>query len=358
MSTANLDSADLKAALSSPGLIREDVMDKIWDISKIPLPFTDMVGKGSHKNEYNEWTEEALAQPDVINRVVDGSDASGNDTVLSVRVGNHSAISDKIVRVSYRAQASNSIGNIASLGRQVSRRQQELRRDVEAQSIAQFASLEDNGDAQAGVVGGLPTWLKTSTVNVTSPVGFNPATKYTTLPTIAVDGYQLTEADIRDLVESIYTEGGDPTVLMTIPGIVRKISEYLFTSSARVAALMSDQGKSREAAAALGSVNVFITDFGTLRLVANRLQQKYDITTGTAAYDAGTPANNNRADVFILDPQYLKLSYLHGYRTDPLAKTGLADNRQMVVDWSVCVLNEKAQGFAAGVDPALDVIPG
>jgi hypothetical protein len=357
MSTANLDSADLKAALSAPGLIREDVMNKIWDISKIPLPFTDMVGKGSHSNEYNEWTEEALAAPNVKNRVVDGSDAAGNDTELSVRVGNHSAIADKVVKVSYRAQASNSIGNIAKLGRQVSRRQQELRRDVEAQAMAQYASLEVNGTAQAGVVGGLPTWLKTSTVNVTAPVGFNTATKYTTLPVIAVDGYQLTEADIRDLVESIYTEGGDPTVLMTIPGIVRKISEYLFTSSARVAALMSDQGKSREAAAALGSVNVFVTDFGTLRLVANRLQQKYNIVTGGAVY-SDTASENDRADVFILDPQYLKLSYLHGYRTDPLAKTGLADNRQMVVDWSLCVLNEKSQGFAAGVDPALDVIAG
>lgn len=358
MATTNLDSANLKAALSAPGLIREDVMNKIWDISKIPLVFTDMVGKDTHNNEYTEWTEEALAKPDLFNRVVDGSDASGNDTELSVRVGNHSAIADKKVRVSYRAQASNSIGNVGKLGRQISRRQQELRRDLDAQAIAHFASLEDNGDAQEGVVGGLPTWIKTSTVNVTSPVGFNPATKYTELPTIAVDGYQLTEADIRDLVESIYNEGGDPTILMTIPGIVRKISEYLFTSSARVAALMSDQGKSREAAAALGSVNVFITDFGTLKLVPNRLQQKYDIATGNAVYDPAVPANNNRADVFVLDPAMIRMSYLHGYRTDPLAKTGLADNRQMVVDWSLKVLNEKSQGFAAGIDPALDVIPG
>jgi len=39
---------------------------------------------------------------------------------------------------------------------------------------------------------------------------------------------------------------------------IRKFSEYLFTSSARVATLMSDQGKSAEQATALGSVNVFV----------------------------------------------------------------------------------------------------
>ena len=45
--------------------------------------------------------------------------------------------------------------------------------------------------------------------------------------------------------ESIYEEGGDPTKMMTVPSLIRKFSEYLFTSSARVATLMSDQGKSQ-----------------------------------------------------------------------------------------------------------------
>jgi len=37
--TTALASSDLKA-VAAGGLIREDVMNKIWDISKIPLPFT------------------------------------------------------------------------------------------------------------------------------------------------------------------------------------------------------------------------------------------------------------------------------------------------------------------------------
>lgn len=53
MSSANLDSADLKA-VTKGGLIREDVMNKIWDISKIPLPFTDLIGSDTTNNEYKE----------------------------------------------------------------------------------------------------------------------------------------------------------------------------------------------------------------------------------------------------------------------------------------------------------------
>ena len=84
-------------------------------------------------------------------------------------------------------------------------------------------------------------------------------------------------------------------------------------------------------------MNVFVTDFGTLTLVPNRLQQTYTATTTSA-------------DVFILDPEYLALCYLKGYRTDTLAKTGLAENRQMSVDWSLIVNTEKAHGIIASVD--------
>jgi hypothetical protein len=88
MSTANLDSATLKAVVRG-GLIREDVMNQIWDISKIPLPLTDAIGTESSKNEYKEWTTDTLVTASVTNAVIDGSDASGNNTALGLRVGNH-----------------------------------------------------------------------------------------------------------------------------------------------------------------------------------------------------------------------------------------------------------------------------
>jgi hypothetical protein len=340
MSTANLDSADLKGVLAG-GLIREDVMNKIWDISRIPLPFTDMVGTGSAKNEYKEWTTDELAAPDVTNAVVDGSDASGNDTATGARVGNHHQISDKIVRVSYRADASDTIGRAKELSYQLMRRQQELRRDVEAIALENQASVADDGNTTAGKAGGLASWLET---NYTprgggAAGGYNTSTKLTEAFTPATAVAALTEAEVRDRVEDVYNQGGNVTKMMSIPSLIRKFSEYLFTSSARVATLMSDQGKSQEKAAAMGSVNVFVTDFGTLDMVPNRLQQKQ--TTASA---------DDSCIVYYLDPEYLALCYLKGYRTDPLAKTGLAENRQMCVDWSLIVNTEKAHGMSTDID--------
>ena len=64
MSTANLDAADLAAALAAPGLIREDVMDMVYNLDEgIPTPFTDMIRSGSHSNPYSEWTEDDLRRP-------------------------------------------------------------------------------------------------------------------------------------------------------------------------------------------------------------------------------------------------------------------------------------------------------
>ena len=343
MATYNLDSADLKG-VAFGGLINEDVMQQIWDISKIPLPFTDRIGTDTAKNSYKEWTTDELAAPNLNNAVVDGADASGNDTKTGARVGNHCQISRKIVRVSTRARESGTIGRSDELAYQVMRRQQELRRDVEAIMLNQQASVADDGDSTPGKSGGLPNWLVTNDFRGAggSAPGFSSGLVGAV---VAGTARGLTEKLVRDCVQSVYQQGGDPTVMMSTPSLIRAFSEYLFTSSARVATLMADQGRERMPATALGTVNVFVTDFGTLDLVPNRLQPINDLATDTA-------------NVFILDPQYLSIAYLHGYRTEPLAKTGLADNRQMAVDWTLIVHTEKAHGVIADIDPSLAVTSG
>ena len=343
--TEALTSADLKGALAG-GLIRESVMNKIWDISKIPLPFTDLVGTDSVdvKNEYCEWTKDKLAAVDLTNAVGDGWDAVGNDAALGTRVGNHHQISDKVVKVSHRSDASTTIGRAKELGYQLMRRQQELRRDVEGIALSNQESRADAGtdvDGEQGLAGCLPAWIETTVRNGTAG-GFNTTTKIVDAATPG-SAAALNETWVREVIDSVYSQGGDPSVMMSVPGIIGNFAQYLFTSTAQVATLTSDQGRSREKAAALSAVNVFITQHGTVRLVSNRLQQVYD--------NGGTDC----ADVFILDPEYVALTYLEGYRTDALGKTGLSNKRQMSVDWSLVVHNEEAHGIIFGIDPTLDV---
>lgn len=336
MSTANLDAADLRN-VGRGGLIREDVMEKIWDISKIPLPFTDMIGTDSSSHPYKEWTTDELAVSDTTNARVDGADASGNNTVVGARVGNHHQISDKVVRVSDRATNTNNIGRANELAYQLPRRQQELRRDIESIMLFNQASVADDGNTVAGRSAGLPAWIKTNVTNGTAG-GFQTGTGLVTARTPGA-AITLTETMVRATAEQVFNQGGEAQYLMSTPAVIRQLSNYLFTASARVATLMSDIEGKNEKATAMGSVNVFITDFGTLKFMPNRLQKTH--------LDSGVITT---ADVFFLDPQYLSISYLKKIQVKELATTGTAENRQMFCDWTLVVKNEKAQGMIGDVN--------
>lgn len=326
--------ADL-SGIARGGLINEDVMDAIWDISNVPLPFQDRCGTMSVGNSYHSWTTDTLPDPDLTNAVIDGADQTQQDAVGGTRVGNHCQISTKRVSVTTRARNSNTIGRADELAYQVSRRQIELRRDREAILLENQASVADDGDTVAGKLGGLPTWMETNTSfgALGSAGGYQTGDGLTDVYTAGTTA-AISEATIRDLVESVYNQGGESRVLMSVPKAIRLISEYMFSDTAKIATLQADQGRERSAAAALGTVNFFITDFGSLELVPNRMQQYVD---------------TNDAEIHILDFQYLRVSYLHGYKVEPLAKTGLADKRLMSVDGSLAVLNEKAQALYADV---------
>ena len=327
------------------GVIREDVMDKIWDISNIPLPFTEMCSKGSHTNKRVEFVTDELVPPATNNAVIEGAESSKNDGKFGDRLGNFTQIATKEVKVTDTSQEANSIGGQAKLAYQISQRQKELRRDVEAQMLTQQASVAGNDTAIAGISAGLGAQLKSNvSVGATGAVGgFNSTTGLFVAPTKGTKR-ALSETGIRDILQSIYEDGGNTSVAMARPVVIRKLSEYLFGATARVATLTSDKAQKGDGGAltAYGSVNVFVTDFGqTIALKDNRLQ---------AADAAGV------SSMYFLDSAHLKQSFLRGYTTEPLAKNGLYEKRIMSVQYSLLVLNEKSQGAIFDIDETAAVV--
>jgi len=346
MATFNLDAADL-AAVDFKGLINEDVMQQIWDISMIPLPFTDSIGSDSTSNAYTEWTQDRLQAQDLDNAQVDGADTiANNDTNTGKRVGNQHQISTKTIKVSSRARNSNTIGFSDTLAYQVMMRQREARRDVEGIALSNQASVADDGDSIPGRAGGFYAWLETNTSRGVGGADGGFAAGIVAAPTPG-EGRGLTETLVRDIAQAVWVQGGNPSKLHSIPDVIRQLSEYMFTSSARIATLQrNEQGMS--AATAVGTVNVFLTDFGvTLEMVPNRLDN---------TYLSGDTVPIPVANVGIYDPEYVTLGYMQGWRVEELQKSGLADNRQVAADWTLKVLNEEAHGVIADVDPTVDVV--
>ena len=131
--------------------------------------------------------------------------------------------------------------------------------------------------------------------------------------------------------------------------MIRKLSEFMFTSSAQIATMQNrNMGENKEkGATAYSSANVLVSEFGQIvRFDDNRLMQP---TAGAVGTDAV-------ANMYFLDPRYLRQSFLTGYRTEPLAKTGLSEKRLISVDYSLLVTAEEAQGCIRDIDAELAVL--
>jgi hypothetical protein len=370
---ASTDTYDVRV-LESGGLVNESVMQTIFDLSTIPLPFTDRVGSMTHSNTYHSWPLDRLAAAVTNNAVVETKDGSWTNNAAAAtysRVGNQTQISVKEVEVTSLLRSSDTIGYRDALAYMVMKSQKELRRDVEANSLANTTAVPFDGGSTAGATAGLESWVSNKNeldATIYDSTAGNPS-QYRDLSTggitiggwpaitpsggvgnVAAVGYgsvsavnAITETAILDVIEQLYNNGfGDSNnyVLMARPSVKRRISQYCFSSSARIGTLVQQMGDSTNARIANGSVDIFKTDFGVLEMVPNRLQP---------ASGDGSPVSDT---VFIFDPGYVAQSYMQGYRMESLAKTGLLDKRLITVAWSLVVKNWTAVGAIFGVDKA------
>ncbi len=313
----------------------------------------DAIMKGSSSAHLREFIKENLAAANPDNATIDGNDAATNDTVTGVRLGSYHQLGSKVVKVSDRARNIDNVGASDELLRQVTKRQRELRRDTEARITSNNPSVPGDGTAVASEAPGVGAWISSNTERGVG--GSDPTLSATT------GGYPnagpgvgtirpLSEILVRNVTRDAWIAGGNPTMAMSVPAVIEKLSTWLFDASARVAVLRTEadtsnrtvasrgNGNSGGGIAAQGSVNVLVTDFASLELVPNRFQP---FSTGTTG-----------ADLFILDPELWELSFLQGYQLKELARTGTAENRQITVDYTLCGLSEDGNGVVADIDVA------
>lgn len=343
-----LDAKDLKD-VAAGGFVKEDVQQEIFDCSEIPTPLLDLIESSPCENSYTEWTEDELPAPDLTNKVVSGADApaAATDAGSLARVGNHTQICAKYVRVTERVGnvATHSIGD--TMAYRTMRKMQEIRRDQEAILLSNQASVADDNNATPGQSAGLGAWLTTHASVTGTGGGFVTATKVVTAYTPGA--YRaLTWEMIADQIEGTYGEGANNTILMSVPALTKRLARFLFTTTYAATPTANVQGSGDGVTqTSQGYIDTFRTDFGfTMKIVPNRLQQTYESTdTGT------TPA----CAVFGLDLDYLGIGYLHSLKVEPLAKLGLSHRRQLTMDWTMKCFLERAHFVIHDINPAATV---
>jgi len=300
--------------------IREDLSNVITNISPEETPYMSNIGRESISNSLYEWQTDALAAA-AANKQLEGDDITSFDSVTAtVRMQNYAQISRKTIVLSATEETVNKAGRRSELAYQIAKRGAELKRDQEYTLLNGAVAAAGNTTTARGTAS-LGAFVKTNVDMQTN--GANP--DYTTLPNSArTDGNvrTFTETILKNVIQKVWTAGGTPKMLMCGPVNKQRVSGFSGIASSR---FNIDGGA--KPATLVGAVDIYVSDFGNIQVIANRFQRE--------------------RDAWVIDPDMAKMTTLRPYQQVELAKTGDAEKRMLIVEWGHKVLAENAMGLAA-----------
>lgn len=305
--------------------LREDLSDVIYDISPEETPFISSASREDVDQTLFEWQTDSLAATDTTNAHLEGDDASFSTPSATTRVGNYTQISRKTLILSGTLEEVDKAGRQSELAYQIAKRGRELRRDMEAIALENLAG-DAGGSGTARQTATLNAWLQTNTDRESTGADSGHSSGVPT--SAATDGTNraFTETILQSVAEDCWTNGGDPSMLMVGPFNKGEVSGFTGVVTRNFDISNADP----EPTAVIAAVDVYVHDFGTLRVIPNRFQRE--------------------RDAWFLDPEYYGLGILRGMRTEELAKTGDAEKRMLLTEWGLKVKNEAALGLAADLN--------
>lgn len=303
--------------------LREDLSDVIYNISPEETPFMSSAGKGPKASQtLVEWQTDSLAAVDTANAQLEGDDASYSTPAATVRVGNYCQISRKTLVLSGTLEAVDKAGRRSELAYQMAKRGAELKRDME-NAFLQAQAGDAGGVGTARTLAGLNAWIKTNDSLGTS--GASPTYTSGVPSAVRTDGTQraFTETILKEVIQAVWTQGGTPKTLMVGP-----FNKGVVSGFSGIATRNFDMSNVKPSPTAIiGAADVYVSNFGTLRVVPNRFQRE--------------------RDAWVIDFDLVDVSYLRPFKTETLAKTGDAEKRMLLAEYTLRVKQEAGLGLCA-----------
>lgn len=302
--------------------VRETLHDDIYDISPTQTPLTSSVSHGSADGTNPEWQTDSLEAVDTTNAQLDGDEYSYTTPGSTARVGNIMQILRKTAVVSKTTERIKKAGRKSEMAREVVKKGKALKRDFESICLLNQAA-DSGGPTTARKLAGLPVWVKT---NDSLGSGGASSTYTSGVPAVTrTDGTQraFTETIGKEVMQSCYTAGAEPTTLMCGP--VNKVKASAF---AGIATRNFDLSNVKpQPTAIIGAADVWVTDFGTLRIIPNRFQRE--------------------RDAWFLDWEMLEILALRPMNDVDVPSTGDNTKRALIMEATLKVKNEAGLGMAA-----------
>jgi hypothetical protein len=290
---------------------REQLSDVIYNISPQATPFMSAIGKNSIKNVVFDWQTETLPTASGSGQL-EGFELSRAAATATTRVSNVAMISSRDATVTGSQQASDPAGKKTEMAHQLAIMAKALKRDMET-ALCQKGAKTTGNATTARLTGGFESWITSNVSRGTNGAGNGGGAAPT-------DGTQraLTEALLKTVLQSCFTNGGEPSMAICGPVNKQVISGFTGRSSAR---------QMVDANTVEASVSIYASDFGELKIV---------------------PSNFSRErSLLLVDPDYAKVSYLRDFKTVDISTIGDAQTKMILCEFGLEMSNESAHGIVA-----------
>lgn len=222
---------------------REDLIDVVINISPTETPFLSSLGKVKATAAYHEWSQDSLADA-AANAQIEGDDFSFTAKTTPSRTGNYVQIFRNLAEVTDFEREMNPAGIDDMFAYQMAKAMKEQARDMEKALIGTGTGASGASGTARQLKGAL-AWISTNTATAA----------------LTGTGTASPEYIYNTNLQNIWTQGGDPKVTYVDGTGKRLISGFTASSTKQVMASEKEL---------VNAVDVYVSDFGTVKIVADR----------------------------------------------------------------------------------------
>jgi len=289
--------------------IKEDISDVISNISPTKTPFQTSIGNEKITNTLFQWQTDALRAVQ-SSPVLEGADASYITVAPTVMLNNHTQIFAEAVQVSGTVDAVSVYGRARESAYQLAKSAAALKRDLENAFVGTAQASAAGNDSTARQMAGFQVQTSQSTADWSATNNV-----YTGGTSTAPS-----EANFLSCLQSIYTNGVDPTIIQVTPA-----NSIIFAAFAAAAGRYRTLPTGGDDKSLINVVNLYVSPFGEQKVVVNRFLKS--------------------SDSLVYDPKFWSKATLRPWTRETLAKTGDSLKMMIVGEFSLKCKNPAASGI-------------
>jgi len=288
--------AILESYTSTAGA-KEDILDLITQVSPEETPFLSRLGTSRAYNTYHEWLTDELTDNASGDARIEGDSAVSYLVSDKSRYANYTQIDDRVFTITGTEEAISHYGLDSQYAYQLEKAMKELK--IKMEKV---------------VMGGSATGAGASTATGRYAKGALAHSRDYGSEGSGTGGVSaLTESNYNDLLQSIFTAGGNPNTTF-VPGYLKRRISAFASNNARYI----DMGSNKRLS---GVVSIYESDFGVQEIVLDR-------------WVAGLK-NTDTGSGLVCDISKLKLAYLRKPFTNPLANVGDRKSVQILTEYTL-----------------------